>query len=351
MTNLALLLAVLAFADVQVKSEYQSPDLVGSEYLGDPYSMDFAADGRLYVLDRLQATVHHWEKDGTYLGRFGVEGEGPGELFYPVKVCAEKEGVWVWDFHRKFTKYSRKGEYLSSFKLATVEPKNFAVINDNKFLLGHRKVSDLKNIRFTFQLVDNKGNSLEQLLETKNEMYLKTPGGDGKEHVKGFGPQGDIQRDDQGHLYVGYSQNNLIYKLDENGKIEGKTQFKIPTGPATESEILMVKSMDVPAGSRRLALTDLIDFDFGNNKANYTHFLIKGQKIAFILTPIGGLGVLNAFHRATYFICDLKTGEVLSRGSYEYPVDSRVFHRNGRSLAVVSKDESYSIQEITLKGM
>ena len=94
------------------------------------------------------------------------------------------------------------------------------------------------------------------------------------------------------------------------------------------------------------------ELDLDHDKAYYTHFLIKGNKVAFVLTPHGGGWGSVSSEAASYYIADFKSGAILSRGSYAYPRDSMVFYRDGRILAcVVNGDGDMSIAEVTLPGL
>lgn len=60
------------------------------------------SEDRIYVGDRIGATVRAWDASGTFLGRLAREGEGPGEIYgWPADVTTDKDGrLWVRDGSR-----------------------------------------------------------------------------------------------------------------------------------------------------------------------------------------------------------------------------------------------------------
>lgn len=67
--------------------------------------------GRLYVLDRLNTTVHLFEADGTPVRTIGSAGDGPGELQNPVGMSVDPhDGLWVIDGGRgRYVVYDSTG--------------------------------------------------------------------------------------------------------------------------------------------------------------------------------------------------------------------------------------------------
>ena len=174
--------------------------------------------------------------------------------------------------------------------------------------------------------------------------------------MKAFSPEIDIQTDGQGNWYFGFSQEPTLYRLDPAGKVAEKRSFQIPTGPATHEERQHVQDMSFPGpNGSRISMKSFpnLKVSFDHDKAYYTHFLIKGDQIAFVLTPIGtGYLLGTGYGRASYYIGDFKTGEVKSRGAYDLGEDAVIFYRNNRILAcTLDESETYQLSEISLKGL
>ena len=75
-------------------------------------------DGVWYVLDGATPTVHMLDADGAWLGNFGREGEGPGELLRPVAVAVGGDAVAVADARgRQVHVYAPDGTYRTSRRI------------------------------------------------------------------------------------------------------------------------------------------------------------------------------------------------------------------------------------------
>jgi hypothetical protein len=352
---LLFLVTLTANDDVTVLRTFDPLPTGGEDYLAVPFSMDFHKN-KLYLMDRDRARIFVWDEHGHFVKAFGKRGEGPGEMFYPQKLCVRFDEVWVWDFRGQMTLFELDGTYKTSFPVTGIEPRNFALLSAEKALLGIRNHrADLK-MDMQFQWLERGGKAGEILKTWPNETLLRPlVKGTNKTTIKAYSPEVDIQRDGEGNIYFGFSQNRTLYKMDKDGKISGEQIYELPTAPPTDEERKVTEelSFPLPNGGRRV-LADIpgLHIAFDHDKAYYTQFLIRGEKVVFVLTPLGSMrGVGNGFYRATYRVNDLKTGKLLGGGRYQFPIDSAVFYRNGRILACMAGEEGYTLQEIELKGM
>jgi hypothetical protein len=81
------------------------------------------ADGRIYVLDVLEAALHIYDTVGVYLETVGRPGEGPGEFQRPVDLAVDSEGdrVLVRDARlRRITVLSLDGSLVTTWTTPTV---------------------------------------------------------------------------------------------------------------------------------------------------------------------------------------------------------------------------------------
>ena len=62
------------------------------EMLGSVEDIEVDADGRIFVLDHELGEVLFYSSDGSYLGFFGGQGEGPGELHQPRELAFSESG-------------------------------------------------------------------------------------------------------------------------------------------------------------------------------------------------------------------------------------------------------------------
>jgi len=354
-----LLLMCLAFlplnGDVRVVRTFDRLPETSDDYLSVPFSMNFY-NGRLYLLDRDRARVYVWDEEGHFIKAFGSRGEGPGELFYPQKICVAFDEVWVWDFRSRMSLFDLDGTYKTSFTTTGVEPRNFAPLNPDKVLLGVRRHRPDLKLDMVFQWMNRGGELGEEFKSWPNETLLRPLAkGSNDTTIKAYSPELDIQHDEAGNLYCGFSQNRTLYKLDAKGGIASEQVYDIPTGLADDDERKVTEELSFPLpNGGRLVLSEVpglkISFDY--EKAYYTQFLIRGGKVFFVLTPLGSMkGVGNGFYRASYYVNDLASGKLLSKGRYEFPADSVVLYRNSRALVCIANEEGYQIQEIELKGM
>lgn len=77
-----------------------APDrVVGGGRDGFGYVVDVASSGTsLFVLDGLAREVRRFDDKGEEAGRFGRDGEGPGEYQYPIAIAASDSAVVTWQY-------------------------------------------------------------------------------------------------------------------------------------------------------------------------------------------------------------------------------------------------------------
>jgi len=341
-------LLTFSSADVIVIREFQPP--TGDEFIGVPNSMSFSPDGLLFVADQNQSRILIWNDEGLFSGAFGQPGQGPGELSRPAKIYADDAHLYVWDQNRRISVFDHKGSFKSIIPINSINPRTFTKLDDGLFLTGYQIFAPPEGIRIAFDLYDGEGNRLYELFRFGNNVTVSFE----PLTVKAYGPEIDIQRAPNGNWFFGFSQDSTLYEIDATGEIVKEIDFDLPSELPTDADEEYVLNMThvTPDGKRHKVSAGPLKNDFSHPKAHYTNLFIKGDKIAFILTPIGSSNILNGFSRATFRICDFTSRTVVSRGSYEYPEDSRVFYRNGRALALIANEEdAFDIKEITLQGM
>jgi len=334
-------------------TSYELPSLVSDYALGDAHSMCFTANGNLYIVDRTPSIIHHWDARGKYLGAFGKKGEGPGEMNFPVYIAPAENAVWVWDFSQKVSGFKLDGTFIRSFKFTGRFPWRFATLGDDQFLMTYRKRSGSKKLFNKFDLVAKDG-AAKTIKEYENDYILTPVQGRNNSTVKAFASESDIQKGPDGTLWLGFSGNKNLVHLDKSGKILETRSFELTTAPPTEGEKerFLNISFPNPQGGDRIAFKSMpnLKLDFSRNKAYYTSFLIKGDRVAFILTPIGSLnGPGNGYSWGSWSVNDMNTGKRLSVGRFDFPEDSQVFIRDGRLLGLIQNDEDYEINELFIK--
>ena len=344
-------------AQVTQGRTFQSPGVVGDAFLSDPYSMCFAPAGGLFIADRYPSKIHQWDSEGTYLRTFAGKGEGPGELNRPLKITATADLVWTWDIGQRMSAFDHQGRFVRSFQLPGITPRNFAVLHESLFLLAYKKFHSPSELHQVFQLVSGEGVLGEVILDVRNNLILAPVKGQTNTTLKAYGPEADIQRGPDGSYYMGFSQEPVLYRLDHSGRIAARLIYDLPAAKPTAGEREVVENLSFanPRDGGRLNLKDMpnLKFDFSHPKAFFTQFLVKGDKVVFVLTPLGGFeGGGMGFHKGTWSVNDLNTGQRLSVGRFEFAEDTTVLMRNGRILGIIAtNDGEYEIRELFFAGL
>lgn len=83
--------------------------------LGAPLRLAVAPDGRLFVIDAVNAQVVVFDTLGHLLQKFARAGNGPGELVRPTSISASAESLWVADGGRdEVAVFTADGRYVRS---------------------------------------------------------------------------------------------------------------------------------------------------------------------------------------------------------------------------------------------
>ena len=80
------------------------------------------ADGRMYILDVFEMTVHLVDREGKAIGRIGEPGAGPGELSSPHHMLMAGDSLLVFQQGGKVSVFGRSGEYRRQYGLTVTAP-------------------------------------------------------------------------------------------------------------------------------------------------------------------------------------------------------------------------------------
>jgi len=349
---LFLLLLLENNAQVEVIKEFEQPLDVSDESLNFPYSFDFASDGRLFIADRWRSRLLVWNKDGSFVGGFCDQGKGPGQLYFPMKIAVDEKHIYLWEPLRRISVFDLNIKFIRHIKFPHYQPRVFAPLKQDLFILGFKGATK-KGPVMGFSLA-KAGEEPTEIKMWEDTSYLKATS---KELVvKAFPADIDLQADGKGSWYMGYSDNRTLYQLNGEGKVIGEKKFPIPSMKIADEDIELYNSLSFPrADGKRVVVSKVPNYkiNYDHEKAFYNHFLIKGDKILFVQTPMGGqVGFGNGFSQATYFIHNFKTGELLSKGRYAFREDSMVLFRDGRILGLlISEEEDFEVRELAIKGL
>ena len=342
---------------LEVARSFENPLDVSDDYLAFPNDAEIAPDGRLYIADRNQSRILIWHADGRFQKGFGKQGEGPGEMLMPNSISIFGKEIWVWDTRMRVSIFDLDGQFIESQPTTGLFPRRMLVLSKNKAILGVRAFNDQGAASMKFALLDRSQGTHANLLEWDNESFVTNISGEDGNTVTidAYAHEIDAQRDPEGNLWFGFSQENVLRRISAEGVVEGEWRFHVPPVKPTEADKEMIKRMTFPMpNGQRVSLDSFpgITLLYDKPKSPYTHFTFKEDKVLMVQTPIGSLGgVGNGWSEASYYILDRKTGKPLSRGNYSFPEDSTIFYRNGRIIAcIVAGDEDYSVKELRIKG-
>jgi DNA-binding beta-propeller fold protein YncE len=237
--------------------------------------MDAAKIGEfLYVSDTNNKQVQVFDTSGTFIFKFGKEGDGEGEFMFPYGVTGDKKGnIYVADLYNgKISIFDKKGKFISYFKEADAknpvikapggirifDEKLYAAdIEQSKVFIFDLKGKKLQEIgtpgtndgqlrapnAVTVDMDDNiyvadSGNQRIQIF-TKDGKYLRNVNGskEGKGSSVFVNPRG-IAVDSRGILYVVNNLTHFVYGFNEKGEKvfefggmgDANEQFYLPNG-------------------------------------------------------------------------------------------------------------------------
>jgi len=108
-------------------------------------------EGNIYVLDQRDRVIKKFSRDGTFVSKFGGEGQGPGEFQTPIMLRTDgANSLFVYDMRRRLIqKFDTDGNFLDvSFYTAEVTTwmADFQVYEGNVIILHGFNRSDEQNI-------------------------------------------------------------------------------------------------------------------------------------------------------------------------------------------------------------
>jgi hypothetical protein len=303
-------------------------------------------------LDGGAEQVFVWRNDGTFKNNFGRNGNGPGELNKPVQICVTKSHIMVWQMDGLLSFFDKDSVFQYRIKIPGRYPKRLVGLNDGHLLIGFRHMIDGDVFAvFEKRSIEN-GSLIHEIERFTNPGFLRAGYGEGNAEINAYMPDLDLQSW-AGTTYLGFGAEPVIYELDDAGAIVDKYRFEIPTSVPSADEREPSLTMTFPADGGRIALGDLpnLKVHFNRPKAFYTQFTVKGNKVAFIRTPIGSLdGIGDGYAEGDFFVNDLKTGKLIAKGAFTFPEDSQVTLRDGHVIVAIATEEGYNLCQLQLNG-
>jgi hypothetical protein len=122
--------------------EITNENLSDENILENPISLDINSDGNLFVCDFKANNIKKFENDGNFILTIGRQGQGPGDLNWPLKIASLNDRIAVWEvLNRRISLFYSNGEFIKSVKFAseTGIPQEIKSLNDKYFVIEIEK--------------------------------------------------------------------------------------------------------------------------------------------------------------------------------------------------------------------
>ncbi|HEY7226966.1 MAG TPA: 6-bladed beta-propeller [Nitrososphaeraceae archaeon] len=199
----------------QNSTKYEVVKVWGSKGTNDgqfkrPHDLDFSNDEKyLYSVDRDGNRIQVFDKNGKFLFKWGILGNGSGQMHVPYGIDVDNAGnVWLADrANHRIQKFDAHGNFILKFGTKGSGPGQF----DNP-----RHVVVDKELKYVY-VADSKNNRIQKFFT--NGTYV-TSFGNGKPGYKPgeFNLPTTIDIDSHGDFYVTERGNERVQKIDSTGK-------------------------------------------------------------------------------------------------------------------------------------
>ena len=260
------------------------------EMLGSVADIEVDADGRIFVLDHELGEVLLYSSDGSYLGFFGGQGEGPGELHQPRELALSESGRKAVVFslnHIQVFERQENGQFLyrNSFPYSGTYG---CVMNDHIYVLKYypSKPGNIQKLTMEGERVASFGYEYQ----SKSEFVKSTLSG---------GHSGRLACSER-HGVVGMILERIpvLHGYSEDGELLWRVKFEgIKPSPVEETDGGRSLTYKAPSKGDAYAAYLFVDEDGDGEYFNLT-YLVRGD-----------IGKVVPFH---YYRVDVRTG----RGQY-----------------------------------
>ncbi len=183
-----------------------------------PWGVALDTYGHIFVTDIGQHRVHVFDLEGNFLTQFGGNGKGQGKFNMPFDISIDEDGyIYILDTGNNLVQVI-KGKFL--FQFGSYGRKEGEFINPTGIKVG----------KDGYVYVIDTGNSRTQVF-TRKGLFLKKFGGAGSEPGDFSKPEG-VTLDKDRHIYITDGGNNRIQCFNNDGKFlfefgkTGKKQYE-----------------------------------------------------------------------------------------------------------------------------
>ncbi len=129
--------------------EYGNDEDTEGPLLGVVMGITVDDTGNVYVVDNQLSEVKVLDKDGAFLRIVGSEGEGPGDLRYPVSACITPDNLLnvVMSFPGRIESFRPSGEYVGTTKVSNDSSDISPKVSSMGFSQG-RRFAECTEVRY-----------------------------------------------------------------------------------------------------------------------------------------------------------------------------------------------------------
>jgi len=175
-----------------------------------PHDLDFNKEETiLYIVDRDGSLIQAFDKNGTFLFKFGEDGTSDGQMHVPYEIYIDSEGnIWLADrANNRVQKFDSKGNFILKFGSEDAKPSAEEGKFDNP-----RHVAVSKDLKYVY-VADSKNDRISQF--DINGTYAKSIGTLGNKSGEFILPT-TIEIDSKGNFFINERGNERIQKFDSN---------------------------------------------------------------------------------------------------------------------------------------
>lgn len=278
------------------------------EMLGSVADVEVDADGRIFVLDHELGEVLFYSSDGSYLGFFGSQGHGPGELHQPRELSLSESGRKAVVFslnHIQVFERQENGQFLYRNSFKSIGTYG-CVMNDHIYVLRYYtgKPGNIQKLTMEGEWVASFGYEYE----SKSEFVKSTLSG---------GHRGRLACSER-HGVIGMILTRIpvLHGYSEDGELLWRVKFEdIKPSPVEETDGGRSLTYKAPSNGDAFGASLFIDED-----GEYFN-------LTYLVSP--DIGKVVPVH---YYRVDVRTG----RGHYV-----------GHAPALRARHRDYVIQSLT----
>ncbi|TVQ02413.1 MAG: 6-bladed beta-propeller [Balneolaceae bacterium] len=226
--------------------------------LGNLGSIEVDRDGKLFVTDMDQKTIHVFLPDGSYLTNIGREGSGPGEFYYINSLKVISDGLYVLDSARQMESVfsTTTFDLLSTMNLRPVNlnqieeiqganPSRYEIRSDGMYLVGflpRRRMESIEGERTVpyYLMERDRTINTEKIIRVNDLQFLTTTmNGEPWAATFPFTPMAIISISINDEIYVSGAEDFLIKIYNPSGDYIRAFYHSSYTGVSLERSALL----------------------------------------------------------------------------------------------------------------